>query len=144
MKKYSFIKLLVIILFTVVTGFKTQTNEQFNLKMNFTGIKTSDGNLLIAIYDSKKSFEEKKVTISIHKKVDNDNFSIEIFNLPKGEYAVMCFQDLNNNHQLDFNEYFMPTEPWGISNNKDLMRAPEWEDVKFELNKNLSININLF
>ncbi len=143
MKKYSFIKLLVIILFTVLTGFKTQTNEQFNLKMNFTGIKTSDGNLLIAIYDSKKSFEEKKVTISIHKKVDDDNFSIEIFNLPKGEYAVMCFQDLNNNHQLDFNEYFMPMEPWGISNNKNLMRAPEWEDAVFSLMNNQSITIEL-
>ncbi|WP_052732672.1 DUF2141 domain-containing protein [Hymenobacter terrenus] len=56
--------------------------------------------------------------------------------LPKGEWAVVITQDLNNNEKLDTNFIGIPTEPYGFSNNiRPTMAAPKFDECKFLVDK---------
>jgi len=64
--------------------------------------------------------------------------------LPAGEYAIMLFQDLDSNEELDTNLMGIPREPWGGSlQGKTIMRAPEWNDVKFKIDGDVTITVEL-
>ncbi len=59
---------------------------------------------------------------------------LEIKDLPPGEYAVIVFQDLNGNNELDKSFLGIPTEPVGASNNPSYrFGPPRWEDCKFQM-----------
>jgi uncharacterized protein (DUF2141 family) len=50
----------------------------------------------------------------------------------------MCFQDLNENQQLDRNGY-LPSEPWGMSRNPNLTGPPTWEMIAFDTSSGTQI-----
>ena len=59
---------------------------------------------------------------------------VSLGNLPEGQYALSCFQDLNGNGKLDTNLVGIPTEPYGFSNNaRPKFRAPNWGEAVFSL-----------
>lgn len=66
----------------------------------------------------------------------------EFKNIPSGQYAVSCYQDVNGNHKLD-KWLFGPTEPWGFTYSGDLKFPPEFNDVSFDLNYDMRMNITL-
>ena len=54
-----------------------------------------------------------------------------------GVYAVKSFQDVNGNGELDSGA-LGPKEPWGMYRDaRPTFRAPKFEEVKFEVNRNL-------
>ena len=53
--------------------------------------------------------------------------------IPEGEYAIRCFQDLNGNETVDFGR-FGPTEPTGFYlESPAIGRAPRFDELAFEL-----------
>ncbi len=119
------------------------SNEKtFTLKVKFINIKKNDKPVYMALYRSKEDFNKRK-TYKRYIVWPLQQSALKIDKLPAGNYAILCFQDINANHRLDFNGY-MPVEPCGASNNKILMGPPTWEDAVFELNHNLSLKIKLF
>lgn len=65
--------------------------------------------------------------------IENGVSSIVFSNVPKGEYAILCFHDENSNSRMDFHENGMPKESYGNSNNVILMGPPQFESSKFEV-----------
>ena len=52
--------------------------------------------------------------------------------LPRGEWAVVITQDINNNDRLDKNFLGIPTEPYAFSNNvRPTLAPPQFDDCKF-------------
>ena len=121
---------------------KEPVKKLVKLVIHINNIEEKIGIMNIALYGNEADFNNKKPLKTRHIKVDNDTITVS-FELPKGTYAILCFQDLNGNKKLDFNNY-VPDEPWGLSNNVALMGPPAWQDVKFELGENKIISINLF
>jgi len=121
---------------------KEPVQKLVKLVVHINNIGKKSGTMNIALYSNEADFNNKKYFKAKYIKVDNDTISVS-FELPKGTYAILCFQDLNGNKKLDFNNY-VPDEPWGLSNNVALMGPPAWQDVKFELGENKIISINLF
>lgn len=119
-----------------------QKNETFNLTIKVKGIKNNKGKILIAIYDSEKSFlkSSKGIIADI-----NDKKSTGIFKgLKKGDYAVSLFHDENNNQKLDTKIFGIPKEPYGFSNNATgFMGPPKYSNAKFILKENKTITINI-
>lgn len=129
----------------ILTGILT-TNAQedmFSLTVNIEGLKNNKGSLLVAIYDSSDKFLKKqyKGTVASIK----DKKAVIIFkDVPKGEYAVSFVHDENENKKMDTNFFGIPTEDYGCSNNaKGFMGPPKYEDAKFMLTENKTINIKL-
>lgn len=115
------------------------TDETFSLTIEIDGIMVKKGTLYLAIYTTEDSFLK---TPYIKKKFLSTEFPSKLtFNdLPKGEYAVTIYQDLNDNKELD--KFFsIPIEPYGISNN--VSSFPKFKNSKIQLTKNESIKIKI-
>ncbi len=106
------------------------------LTIEITNIKQAKGTMNVAIYDAKSDFPNEKSPTFFRRipiqNTENLKCAIEI---PKGQYAVAVFQDLNNNNKLDKNMVGFPKEPYGFSNDfRPKFSAPKFDDCAFDLN----------
>ncbi len=132
--------LLAFVFFGGVWASKAQ--EKFTINVGFTGMKTDQHQLYVAVYDNEADFLKKRIKGMVVK-VENLKAST-VLELPAGVYAISCFYDLNDNKQLDTNFWGIPKEPIGISNDaKGFMGPPKYKDAKFTLNENRSLTITI-
>ncbi len=120
--------------------------QQNVLTVNITGIKSIKGDIYVYLYTSEEGFPIEISKASEFKKIKltKNNTSIYFKNLKSGTYAVSVYQDIDKNGEINQNFLGIPKEPVGVSNNAEgFMGAPKYEDAKFSLNANKSINIKL-
>lgn len=121
------------------------SNNNPELTINISNVKTMKGELIIGVFDNEKTFlkdgaELKNFTIN----VDETTETIVIKNLPKGEYAVSLYHDENSDNECNLNFLGIPKEGYGFSNNiKPKFSAPSYSDCKFSLVENTVLNIVL-
>jgi uncharacterized protein (DUF2141 family) len=133
--------LTIAILFTQILS--TNAQETCNLIVNIAGLNTNKGSLLVGVYSTKEDFLKKPFKSDVIKVVNKK--SMVIFkDIPKGEYAVSFVHDENDNKKMDTNFIGIPKEDFGCSNNATgVMGPPKYEDAKFQLTKNKTINIKI-
>jgi uncharacterized protein (DUF2141 family) len=125
--------------------FVTQKNEeQVKLIIEVDNIRHIGGQSMRLAIDKRESFLVTKTPfVYAIVEVRNDKIT-HTFSLPKGEYAVSIYHDLNGNEKLDKNFFGAPTEPYGFSRNfKPFMRAPKFDEVQISLTQDRKINISL-
>ena len=127
----------------IIVFFVTEKLTAQSSKITVTVINaTSDaGKVSYALYN-KENFRKEPIQakLSVIKK----GKSIVVFNdVPKGEYAVICFHDKNDNDKMDFQANGMPIEDYGVStNNINRFGPPVFEDAKFTvIDKDVSLEI---
>ena len=113
------------------------------LRVTVEGIRSSQGTVLIGLYDSPASFA-KAVEASAKDGflVDPDRFAavalranaalrsaVVFSNLGPGRYAAVAFHDENGNGRLDKNFLGVPSEPYGFSNNVQGFLGPPTFDA---------------
>lgn len=121
-------------------------NINYSLNINIENINPSNGQLMIAVYNSKQLYmkTEKAFSKQILKLNGKNSEFIQFKDLPMGEYSVAVIHDENNNGKLDTNIFGIPTEAYGFSNNiRPKFRAANWDETKFLMNKNVGLNIKL-
>jgi uncharacterized protein (DUF2141 family) len=117
--------------------------ETFHLTVHIAGLKTNKGSLLAGIYNTEKSFLKEPLKSNVIK-IRNKKSMIIFKNIPKGTYAVSFVHDENDNKKMDTNFFGIPKETYGCSNNaKGFMGPPKYEDAKFQLTENKTINIKI-
>ena len=89
----------------------------------------------MALYDSKRSFAEKREQAAGAVVTAKNRGAVVVFGdvLP-GKYAIAFFQDENGNQKLDTGFFGAPTEPFGFS--KDVMGKrgpPSFEAAALDL-----------
>jgi uncharacterized protein (DUF2141 family) len=68
----------------------------------------------------------------------------EFGELPPGTYAVSVMHDENDNRKLDKNFLGIPTEGYGVSNNKThAMSSPTWDESKFTVEKGKDVTLTI-
>ncbi len=120
--------------------------QQNTLTVNITGIKSIKGNVYVYLYTSEEGFPIKISKANSFKKakVISNSVTVYLKNLKPGTYAVSVYQDIDTNGKINQNFLGIPKEPVGVSNNvESFMGPPKYEDAKFSLNTNKSINIIL-
>lgn len=138
----TLVKLLVIIILN--TSFANAQEATHNINVEINGLKSSDGQLLVGLYNTETSFLKEQYKANIVTIANNK--SVLVFkNVPDGTYAVSFVHDKNSNGKMDKNFMGIPKEDYGCSNNaKGFMGPPKWEDAKFELKgADKSITISL-
>ena len=127
------IMIIIALLFSSVL--LAQTNE-VNTKEEGTSITVSvinalsdQGTISFALF-SKEGFRKKPI-MSESSNIEKGIGTVQFHNVPKGDYAVICFHDENENKKMDFYENGMPKESYGTSNNVFLMGPPQFDDSKF-------------
>jgi uncharacterized protein (DUF2141 family) len=111
----------------------------YDLEVKFKNPES--GEFRIALYKTEKNFRSTKEYF--RSKVTFKN-SYTFRGVPSGIYAVALFHDKNGNGELDKNFFGIPTEDYGFSNNpRVLFSAPDFDECKFELFENRSLDIEV-
>lgn len=123
----------------------TQNTEKFDLKVTVTNVKAKKGNIEIGLFNDQKTFLIKGKEYKNSSKAVTDDTVVFIFkDLPKDDYAVSIYHDINSDKECNLNFLGIPKEPYGFSQNfKPKFSKPTFEECKIELNQNQSIMIKL-
>lgn len=133
---------LVIILVWMLQGVAGVLFAQ-NLTLEVRGIEKAEGQLYVAIYQSKETFMKKPLT-GFRVEVKDKVLSIPCKGLPAGEYALSLFQDENGNGKLDTAAFGIPTEKYGFSNDAEgVMGPPSYEKCRFSFSEDRTLVIHL-
>lgn len=133
----------VILLIIMLTGKTIKGHSQDTFTINGNCEISEAGVLYIFLVDEQGS---KKPMTGIQELVVNidscDTQKIIDFsfkNIPKGEYGIRCFWDMNGNRKLDF-KLFTAKEPWGMSwKNKQKSAIPSFNDYSFIVDSDLEL-----
>jgi uncharacterized protein (DUF2141 family) len=108
------------------------------LRVEVTGLQNAQGNIYIAVYDSKDTWLGKETVLEqqiviVEARSEDGLVSTEL-DLPPGEYALSIYHDTNDNGDLDTNFIGIPKEPVALSNNaRPKFGPPKYKDAVFTL-----------
>ena len=124
----------------VLTSF---SQENHTITIDFKGMKSDKGDIYVALYNKADDFLKKPLK-GVIVKVVNKNATVTLKDVSTGVYAISAFHDVNDNKKMDTNFFGIPKEPTGMSNDaKAFMGPPKYEDAKFNVDKNITISINI-
>jgi len=120
---------------------KEETN-QINITVTVPNISGTEGEVIVALYNSSESFAKREPLAAKKSKIANGEVSVIFEAVSPGAYAVVCLHDKNENERMDFDSNGMPQEDYGSSNNRMRMGPPNYEDAKFIVeNKSLDLKV---
>ena len=136
-------KTLFFTLAMVIAGTITASaQENHKLTIIVSDIQIMKGDILVLVCD-KDNFMKGSVKSGMAS-VKGNTATIEITDLPAGEYAVMLFHDENGNHQLDMGESGVPLEGFGFSGNAtSIMGVPTFDDCRITVSGDSTITIRI-
>ena len=112
------------------------------LIVKVTGIRNAGGNIRVAVRTDETTIAAAQIAT-----IDAKTLTAQAFfdNLSEGDYGVAVVHDENQNAKLDFNDYGMPTEGYGHSNNPAKRPGPpDFNETKFVFSApGTTITVNL-
>lgn len=104
-----------------------------DLTVHIDDVKTANGNVVIAVYNSEGSFL-KQPTKATGTPAATAGNTVVFKDLPEGEYAFAVYHDANSNGKMDKNIVGIPTEDYAFSNNAmGKMGPPNYASAKFAM-----------
>jgi uncharacterized protein (DUF2141 family) len=104
------------------------------LEVRMSGFRSAAGQVLIAVYRGEDGFpgEPTKAWKKLVTTVAGGRASVQLGDVPPGEYAVAVVHDENGNDALDTSWIGIPKEGIGTSNNaRGRMGPPKYRDARF-------------
>lgn len=121
--------------------------EQKPLTITVMNIKEVVGNMRVGIYKSANDFPDENDTYKnkIYKISKTGTITLNINDLPYGNYAIAVYQDKNKNGTMDKNFVGVPKEPFAFANNiKPKFSAPSYKDCEIDYSeKNHEMTVTL-
>lgn len=119
------------ILALILTASSNLYSQKLTVVVN--GVKSSKGTVLVALYNSNRTFMLQPF-LTAEVKAKEGHVMVVFPNVPEGEYAVTVLHDLNGNKKMDENLLGIPKEGFGFSN--DAMGAfgpPSFRECVFPM-----------
>lgn len=135
---------MIFFLFLATTAVYAQ--EKVTVTIEFEGLRSYDGQILMGIYTSNETFKKEKPMkiVEIRKrnmKKGKMNFS---FDLPEGKFGISVCDDENGNGEMDYNFVGMPKEGFGFSDfYLSGLSRPVYDDFSFEVKKGMTSPITI-
>ena len=118
-------------------------HAQHSITVDITEIGELKGEIEMCLYDTEQHFMNDPVKCTFIE-VKEAKITHTFPDLPKGKYAVVIYQDLNGNRDLDTNWMRIPKEPYGFSNNPSTsFGPPSFEKASFEVLQDHKIEVRL-
>jgi uncharacterized protein (DUF2141 family) len=130
---------LLLISLTLVQTTTAQTPPTGNITVTVTGIRSTDGQVLISLYDQAEGFPRDLDAVVQGKAVSPDTttqVTVVFEDLPLGDYAVAVLHDEDSSSGMTFGKFRLPKEGYCFSNNvKVRFKAPKFKKASFALDK---------
>ncbi len=115
----------------------SSSNNTASMIVRLTDFSSSEGRVMVALYDSKNVYEESKAYKAFASEITNKKVEYVFEGIPFGEYAIKCYHDENSNGKMDTNFMGIPSEAYGFSNNARGSFGPaDYDDAKFNFQTN--------
>ena len=102
------------------------------LHIEVEGLRSNNGSVRIAIFDSEDTFLGEAREASIRPIAGRK--SVWAIALPSGTYAIAVHHDEDGNGEMATGLFGLPSEPVGFSNGARIMFGPpKWRRAAFEL-----------
>ncbi len=139
----TFIQLIALTAILSLISTFSFAQTQYSVTVVVKGIQIRQGKVYASITNDANSFPKGSgIKSAIAEVTPEGEVTLKFDNILEGKYAIIMYQDLNDNKQLDMNGE-MPAEPFGFSNVTMLMGPPGFEQCAFNLNENKTIAIGL-
>ncbi len=114
-------------------GLVPTKKETVTITLTIDGLRNDSGFIMVALHNGESEFPagEPYETQAVEAKKG----AVEVIfkDVPAGDYAIAVAHDENNNEQMDFNEYGMPLEGFGFSNEAQAETGPpEFDAAAFD------------
>jgi uncharacterized protein (DUF2141 family) len=110
-----------------------------NIEVVITGIRSTQGQIIIGIFKDDKSFQEEKPFMSKKFKksgISNGEMTVK-FNLDPGTYGFSLLDDENNDEKMNYSFIGIPKEGFGFSGYYHTgLKRPKFDVFNFVLNEN--------
>ena len=115
-----------------IAGLSYAGNAQNTITITVNNIDEAKGNVEISLYNQAEAFPHTKGRYKTGSaKVSGNSVTYQFKNVPKGDYAIALYHDVNANGEMDKNIFGIPKEPYGFSNNiVPKMSAPNFKSPK--------------
>jgi uncharacterized protein (DUF2141 family) len=132
-------------LITVFCVFQMHLMAQADLTVEITGLKVLKGDLYVSLYNKESTFMKPEQAFGkVMVPASQELVRVKLKDVPKGDYSVAVFQDMNANAILDVSEMKIPKEPYGFSNNPKSTKGPAtFQQAKFHMDGELTVRIEL-
>lgn len=122
----------------------TLFQNTINLKVNFE-VKKGVGKIGVMLVNSKTNYKKRRAIKASIISVENNTAQVMFYSIPKGEYALLAYHDINNNGKLDTNFLGIPKEPFAFSNNaKGFLGLPaSYKKAMFKVNADTALNLSI-
>ncbi|MFN7711527.1 MAG: DUF2141 domain-containing protein [Curvibacter sp.] len=102
------------------------------VQVEVSSFRNAKGTLNCRLFTEGSSFPDGNGARTVRVPIDGAQASCAFANLAAGTYAVAVVHDENGNGRLDKNLIGLPTEGYGVSNNRTYaMSSPTWDESKF-------------
>jgi len=127
-------------------GITEGSAPRHDLRVNISHVTDRQHQIYIAISRKSDGFPSHPDVIK-YVAMDpsgQNTTSISIPDIPYGKYAIMIFQDMNDNKKLDKGFLGIPCEPVAFSNDfHPLFGPPRWKDCEFDYSmSSYTVNIS--
>ncbi len=117
-----------------------------NVEVTVTGIRSTEGQLVLGVFDSDEAFHREKSVLEIReKKSGMKDGSIRIdLSLEPGVYGISVLDDEDGDAEMEFNFLGIPREGFGFSGYYHTgLSKPKFDLYKFTVTKDKPLKLNV-
>lgn len=105
-----------------------------SLRLEVSSFRNAKGTLNCRLFTDEPSFPDGEGARTVRAVVAGAQASCVFDNLSPGTYAVAVVHDENGNGRLDKNFLGIPSEGYGVSNNRTYAASsPKWDESRFTI-----------
>jgi uncharacterized protein (DUF2141 family) len=102
--------------------------------LEVSSFKNTHGTLNCRLFTKASDFPDGEGILTVRVPIPGPNTSCTFLNIEPGTYAVAAVHDENSDGKLDKNFVGVPSEGYGVSNNKTYaLSAPKWDESIFTI-----------
>jgi len=114
-----------------------QSSAGAALRLEVSEFRNPTGTLNCRLFSQPADFPDGEGAVTVRAAIDGKQAVCAFANLRPGTYAVAVVHDENGNGRLDRNLLGVPSEGYGVSNNRTYsLSSPKWDESKFTLAAN--------
>jgi uncharacterized protein (DUF2141 family) len=103
-----------------------------SLRLEVSTLRNAKGTLNCRLFTDATSFPDGEGARTVRAAITGTQVTCVFDELPPGAYAVAVVHDENGNGRLDKNFLGIPTEGYGVSNNRTYAASsPKWDESRF-------------